>query len=239
MADVIAVVLGGGRGSRLFPLTQFRSKPAVPIGASYRLVDVAVSNCIHASARRIFVITQYQSESLNRHIANTYKFDAFASGFIDLLAAEQTDSRDGDWFRGTADAVRKCMKHIGRESWNAIAILSGDQLYRMDLREMLKVHHESKAAVTVAMKAVSEELTSGFGIMKVDGTGRVVHFDEKPPRERLPGLASSVPGRSGPAYLASMGIYVFERKALQAALQDSDCVDFGKHVLPAMLSGAR
>jgi glucose-1-phosphate adenylyltransferase len=239
MSGVVSVVLGGGRGARLFPLTQFRSKPAVPIGASYRLVDVAVSNCIHADLRRIFVITQYQSESLNRHVANTYKFDAFGSSFIDVLAAEQTDGRDGDWFRGTADAVRKCMKHIARESWHELAILSGDQLYRMDLREMIRVHRASGAAVTVAMKAVSEEQTSGFGIMKVDGTGRVVHFDEKPPRERLDGLASNVPGRAGPAYLASMGIYVFERKALQAALQDSDCVDFGKHVLPAMLGGSR
>ena len=239
MNDAIAVVLGGGRGSRLFPLTQFRSKPAVPIGASYRLVDVAVSNCIHAELRRIFVITQYQSESLNRHIANTYKFDAFASGFIDLLAAEQTDSRDGDWFRGTADAVRKCMKHIGRESWKALVILSGDQLYRMDLREMLRVHQESGAAATVAMKAVSEELTSGFGIMKVDGSGRVVHFDEKPPRERLAGLGSRMPGKSGPLYLASMGIYVFERRAIEAALGAEGNIDFGKHVLPAMLEKQR
>jgi glucose-1-phosphate adenylyltransferase len=239
MEDVMAVVLGGGRGSRLFPLTQFRSKPAVPIGASYRLVDVALSNCIHANLRRIFVITQYQSESLNRHVANTYKFDTFASGFIDLLAAEQTDSRDGDWFRGTADAVRKCMKHIGRESWKALAVLSGDQLYRMNLREMMHVHNESKAAVTVAMKAVSEEQTSGFGIMKVDGSGRVVHFDEKPPPERLPGLGSEVPGRKGPNYLASMGIYIFDRKAIEAALEDEAALDFGKHVLPSMLSKTR
>jgi glucose-1-phosphate adenylyltransferase len=239
MEDVMAVVLGGGRGSRLFPLTQFRSKPAVPIGASYRLVDVALSNCIHANLRRIFVITQYQSESLNRHVANTYKFDTFASGFIDLLAAEQTDSRDGDWFRGTADAVRKSMKHIGRESWKALAVLSGDQLYRMNLREMMRVHTESKAAVTVAMKAVSEEQTSGFGIMKVDGSGRVVHFDEKPPRERLPGLGSEVPGRKGPNYLASMGIYIFDRKAIEAALEDEAALDFGKHVLPSMLSKTR
>jgi glucose-1-phosphate adenylyltransferase len=239
MDDAIAVVLGGGRGSRLFPLTQFRSKPAVPIGASYRLVDVAVSNCIHANLRRIFVITQYLSESLNRHVANTYKFDSFSSGFIDLLAAEQTDSRDGDWFRGTADAVRKCMKHIGRESWKALVVLSGDQLYRMDLREMLRVHHESKASVTVAMKAVSEELTSGFGIMKVDAGGRIVHFDEKPPRDRLPGLASDVPGKAGPTYLASMGIYVFDRRAIEAALEDEKSIDFGKDVLPAMLSKTR
>jgi glucose-1-phosphate adenylyltransferase len=239
MDDVIAVVLGGGRGSRLFPLTQFRSKPAVPIGASYRLIDVAVSNCIHAELRRIFVITQYQSESLNRHVANTYKFDAFASGFIDLLAAEQTDSRDGDWFRGTADAVRKCMKHIGRESWRALVVLSGDQLYRMNLREMLRVHTENQAAATVAIKAVPEEQTSSFGIMKVDASGRVVHFDEKPPKERLPGLASPLPGTSSSGYLASMGIYVFERQAIESALADEGHIDFGKHVLPSMLSGSR
>jgi len=239
MDDVLAVVLGGGRGSRLFPLTQFRSKPAVPIGASYRLVDVAVSNCIHSNLRRIFVITQYQSESLNRHVANTYKFDAFASGFIDLLAAEQTDSRESDWFRGTADAVRKCMKHIGRESWKALVILSGDQLYRMNLNEMLRVHFESKASVTVAMKAVPEEQTSAFGLMKVDETGRVIHFDEKPPRERLAGLASPLPGAKDPGYLASMGIYVFERRAIEAALEQSENIDFGKHVLPSMLSTTR
>jgi glucose-1-phosphate adenylyltransferase len=239
MDDVVAVVLGGGRGSRLFPLTQYRSKPAVPIAASYRLVDVAVSNCIHADLRRIFVITQYQSESLNRHVANTYKFDAFASGFIDLLAAEQTDNPGGDWFRGTADAVRKCMKHIGRESWRSLAILSGDQLYRMNLRQMLAVHRESQAAVTVAMKVVPAEQTSAFGIMKVDATGRVVHFDEKPARERLDGLASPLPGGSKPGFLASMGIYVFERSALLAALANEEHIDFGKHVLPEMLSRAR
>lgn len=236
MDNVIAIVLGGGRGTRLFPLTQYRSKPAVPIGASYRLVDVAVSNCIHAGLRRIFVITQYLSESLNRHIANTYKFDAFASGFIDLLTAEQTDNAGSDWFRGTADAVRKCLKHIGRERWEHIVILSGDQLYRMNLTEMLREHRERGAAVTVAMKAVEAELTSGFGILKVDGAGRVVHFDEKPPAARLPGLASQVPGMVGDRYLASMGIYAFARPALERALEDEQGIDFGKHVLPKMLS---
>jgi glucose-1-phosphate adenylyltransferase len=236
MDNVIAIVLGGGRGTRLFPLTQFRSKPAVPIGASYRLVDVAVSNCIHAGLRRIFVITQYLSESLNRHIANAYKFDAFASSFIDVLAAEQTDSAGSDWFRGTADAVRKCMKHIGREEWDDIIILSGDQLYRMNLSEMLRVHRQSRAAATVAMKPVPAELTSGFGIMKVDGSGRVVHFDEKPPAKRLPGLVSDVPGAGETPYLASMGIYVFTRAALEQSLTNESDIDFGKHVLPSMLS---
>jgi len=217
MKDAIAVVLGGGRGARLFPLTQYRSKPAVPIGASYRLVDVAVSNCIHANLRRIFVITQYQSESLNRHVSDTYKFDAFASGAIELLVAEQTDAKESDWFRGTADAVRKTMKHLARESWDHVVILSGDQLYRMDLVDMLRVHRQESAAVTVAMKAVPAAQTHGLGIMKVDPSGRVLHFDEKPPPERLPGLASTPPGAREPVYLASMGIYAFTRKALERA----------------------
>jgi glucose-1-phosphate adenylyltransferase len=238
MNNVIAVVLGGGRGARLFPLTMYRSKPAVPIGASYRLVDVAVSNCIHANLRRIFVITQYQSESLNRHIANTYKFDAFASGSIGLLAAEQTDSDESDWFRGTADAVRKTMKHLGREAWDDHVILSGDQLYRMDLGAMLRMHRERSAAVTVAMKAVPAEQAHGLGIMKVDASGRVLHFDEKPPPERLPTLASTPPGAKQPVYLASMGIYVFSRKALERALENAEHMDFGAHVLPGMLSSA-
>lgn len=238
MDDAIAVVLGGGRGARLFPLTQYRSKPAVPIGASYRLVDVAVSNCIHANLRRIFVITQYQSESLNRHVANTYKFDAFASGFIELLVAEQTDSKESDWFRGTADAVRKTMKHLAREAWDQLVILSGDQLYRMDLDAMLRVHRERSAAVTVAMKAVPAEQTHGLGIMKVDSSGRVQHFDEKPPPERLPGLVSMPPGAKEPVYLASMGIYAFTRKAVLQAIEKAEHIDFGHHVLPSMLSGS-
>ena len=197
MQDVIGVVLGGGRGTRLFPLTQYRSKPAVPIGGSYRLVDVAVSNCIHANLRRIFVITQYQSESLNRHVGNTYQFDAFSSGFIDVLAAEQTESGN-DWFRGTADAVRKCLKHIGRHAWSYIAILAGDQLYRMSLRDMLRVHVESRAAATIATKPVPAEQTAGFGIMKVDTKGRIVHFDEKPTADRLPGLAITIRWHNAP-----------------------------------------
>jgi glucose-1-phosphate adenylyltransferase len=245
MEDVIAVVLGGGRGTRLFPLTQHRSKPAVPIGGGYRLVDVAVSNCINAGLRRIFVVTQYQSESLNRHVANTYAFDAFSSGFVDILAAEQTEDAENDWFSGTADAVRKCMKHIGRESWDQIAILSGDQLYRMNLRQMLKVHRESNAAVTVAMKPVPTEQTAAFGIMKTDESGRVLRFDEKPPAERLRGLESRIGGArpastpDGATYLASMGIYVFGRASIEAALAAPERIDFGKHVIPAMLDRSR
>jgi glucose-1-phosphate adenylyltransferase len=251
MDDVVTIVLGGGRGTRLFPLTLYRSKPAVPIGGSYRLVDVAVSNCIHAGLRRIFVITQYQSESLNRHVANAYKFDAFSQGAVDILAAEQSEDGGNDWFRGTADAVRKCMKHLEREHWNRIAILSGDQLYRMKLGEMLGAHRDANAAVTVAMKAVPAEQASAFGIMKTDASGRVLRFVEKPPRDRLAGLDSPIPPKSGagtsgragqpsPAYLASMGIYIFERAALEKALKaPEDHIDFGKHVIPAMLERTR
>ncbi len=245
MDDVVTIVLGGGRGTRLFPLTLYRSKPAVPIGGSYRLVDVAVSNCIHAGLRRIFVVTQYQSESLNRHVANAYKFDAFSQGAVDILAAEQTEGGGNDWFRGTADAVRKCMKHLGRD-WNRVAILSGDQLYRMRLGDMLRAHRDAGAAATVAMKAVPADQASAFGIMTTDASGRVVRFDEKPPREQLAGLDSPISARSSASatagvnepersYLASMGIYVFERAALEEALEPEDHIDFGKHVIPAML----
>jgi glucose-1-phosphate adenylyltransferase len=239
MNEIIAVILGGGRGTRLFPLTQFRSKPAVPIGASYRLVDVAVSNCIHANLRRVFVVTQYRSESLNRHVATTYGFDPFSSGFVEVLAAEQTDEGGDDWFAGTADAIRKSMKHVGRENWDRIVILSGDQLYRADLCAMLERHDDTNADVTVATVPVPASQTSGFGIMKVDGSGRIVHFDEKPPPERLPGLESRLKEKREPMYLASMGIYVFNRKSLIEAIANPKFIDFGGHVIPSMLERFR
>ena len=232
MHDVIGVILGGGRGSRLFPLTLTRSKPAVPIGGKYRIVDVAVSNCLHSDIRRIYVLTQYQSESLNNHISSTYKFDIFSSGFVTVVAAEQTEARS-EWFQGTADAVRRSMRHIGNEPWDDIVILSGDQLYRMDFREMLRTHRESGADATIAMKDVPPDQTAGFGIMRVDASGRIVHFDEKPPAERLAGLASWLPGRKEPSYLASMGIYIFQRPALEQALSNMEHDDFGRHVIPA------
>jgi glucose-1-phosphate adenylyltransferase len=238
MNDVIGVILGGGRGSRLFPLTLNRSKPAVPIGGKYRIIDVPVSNCLHSDIRRIYVLTQYQSESLNKHIANTYKFDIFSSGFVTVVAAEQTEERS-DWFQGTADAVRRSMRHVGNERWDDIVILSGDQLYRMDFREMLRTHRESRADATIAMKDVPPEQTSAFGIMRVDKTGRIVHFDEKPPPDRLAGLESWLPGRKEPAYLASMGIYIFRRRALEEALTNSQHDDFGRHIIPAAVPRLR
>jgi len=238
MDNVVALILGGGRGTRLFPLTKDRSKPAVPIGGNYRLVDVAVSNCLHANLRKIFVVTQYQSASLNTHVADTYKFDMFSSGFVEILAAEQTED-SSEWFQGTADAVRQCMKHMANKNWREIAILGGDQLYRMDFRDMLRVHRETHAQATVAIKAVSADETAGFGIMKTAGDGRIVHFEEKPARDRLRDLASSLPGQKEPAYLASMGIYLFGRQALEEALTNEKHIDFGRHVIPAMLSRTR
>jgi glucose-1-phosphate adenylyltransferase len=238
MHDAIAVILGGGRGSRLFPLTLSRSKPAVPIGGKYRIIDVPVSNCLHSEIRRIYVLTQYQSESLNKHIASTYKFDIFSSGFVAVIAAEQTEERS-DWFQGTADAVRRSMRHVGTEQWDDIVILSGDQLYRMDFRDMLRIHRESGADATIAMKNVPPEQTPGFGIMRVDKSGRIVHFDEKPPAARLADLESWLPGRKEPAYLASMGIYIFRRSALEEALSNREHDDFGRHVIPAAVPRLR
>ncbi len=230
MKDVIAVILGGGRGSRLFPLTLHRSKPAVPIGGKYRLIDIPISNCLNANLRRIFVLTQYNSESLNKHLNQTYKFDVFSSGFVSLLAAEQTDE-NSNWFQGTADAVRQSLRHMREHRSREVLILSGDQLYQMDYRKMLDTHRRHVADVTVAVLPVPAEQTAGFGILKVNRQGRITHFEEKPKPDRLPDLVSDIPGQ-GPAYLASMGIYIFGREALEASLADPALVDFGKNVIP-------
>ncbi len=230
MDDVLAIILGGGRGTRLFPLTLKRSKPAVPIGGKYRLIDIPISNSLNAGLRQIFVLTQFNSESLNKHIAMTYKFDVFTSGFVTVLAAEQTDE-GGTWFQGTADAVRQCLRHMRRTEARDMMILSGDQLYSMDFRQMLRTHRESGADATVAVIPVAEDQTSAFGILKMDGTGRIVHFDEKPPRDRLPALLSDLPG-GGSGYLASMGIYIFRREVLEQAVSNPKLVDFGRHVIP-------
>jgi glucose-1-phosphate adenylyltransferase len=231
MDDVLAIILGGGRGTRLFPLTLKRSKPAVPIGGKYRLVDIPISNCLNAGLRQIFVLTQFNSESLNRHVALTYKFDVFSSGFVTVLAAEQTDE-GGTWFQGTADAVRQCLRHMRRSSARDMLILSGDQLYSMDYVQMLRTHRESGADATVAVIPVAEDQTSAFGILKMDNTGRIVHFDEKPPRDRLPALVSELPGGGERGYLASMGIYIFRREVLERAVENPKLVDFGRHVIP-------
>jgi glucose-1-phosphate adenylyltransferase len=237
MDDVLAIILGGGRGTRLFPLTFKRSKPAVPIAGKYRLIDIPISNCLNAGLRHIFVLTQFNSESLNTHIAMTYKFDVFSSGHVTVLAAEQNDE-GGDWFQGTADAVRQGLRHMQRSPTRDLMVLSGDQLYSMDFRQMLRTHRDSGADATVAVIHVAEDQASGFGIVKMDSTGRIIHFDEKPPNERLPGLVSDVPGHDS-GYLASMGIYIFQREILEQVIADPKLVDFGRHVIPNAVPGLR
>src|SRR6185436_18974844 len=179
MQEVLAVILGGGAGTRLFPLTLHRSKPAVPIAGKYRLIDIPVSNCLNSGLRKIFVLTQYNSESLNKHLSLTYKFDLFSSGFVSLLAAEQTHDSP-DWFQGTADAVRQTLRHLSGHRFREVAILAGDQLYQMDLRRMVEAHRRQVADVTVAVTPVSAEQTPGFGILKMNRQGRIVHFEETP-----------------------------------------------------------
>jgi glucose-1-phosphate adenylyltransferase len=237
MNDTIAVILGGGRGSRLFPLTLQRSKPAVPIAGKYRLIDIPVSNCLSSGLRRIFVLTQFNSESLNKHLGLTYKFDMFSSGFVSLLAAEQTED-NVEWFQGTADAVRQSLRHLRNHSYDEVLILSGDQLYRMDYRRLRSTHRNNKADATLAVLPVTAEQASSFGILKVNNQGRIVHFEEKPKPERLPDLVSDLP-EVGRVYLASMGLYLFGRQALESALRDQKLVDFGRHVIPELLGRMR
>jgi glucose-1-phosphate adenylyltransferase len=237
MDDVLGVILGGGRGSRLFPLTQQRSKPAVPLAGKYRLIDIPVSNCLNSDLRRMFVVTQYNSESLNRHISNTYKFDVFSNAFVSVLAAEQTEESP-DWFQGTADAVRQNLRYLRSHRFRDVLILSGDQLYQMDYRKMVETHRGAQADITVGVTPVAAELTAGFGILRMNEQGRITHFEEKPGSDRLPDLASDVPGL-GPAYLASMGIYLFDRDVLERVVAEPSLVDFGRHVIPQAVPSAR
>src|SRR5947209_11891002 len=218
MHDVLSLILGGGRGTRLYPLTQLRSKPAVPIAGKYRLIDIPISNCINSGCNRVYVLTQFLSVSLHRHIANTYKFDPFSRGFVEVLAAQQTNEA-ADWYQGTADAVRQNIRYVHEDGCQDVLILSGDQLYRMDFAQLLKTHHETKADVTIAVLPVSAENASGFGICRLDERGRVVGFLEKPQTpEQLAPLQTSeewIARRGveskGRHFLASMGIYLFRR----------------------------
>ncbi|HET9598415.1 MAG TPA: sugar phosphate nucleotidyltransferase, partial [Anaeromyxobacteraceae bacterium] len=225
MNDILAVILGGGRGTRLFPLTHERSKPAVPIAGKYRLIDIPISNCLNSDLRRIFVLTQYNSESLNKHISLAYKFDVFSDAFVSILAAEQTEE-SADWFQGTADAVRQVRRHLAAHKSTDVLILSGDQLFQMDFRQLQETHRTSGADATLAVIPVDRDKTAGFGILKVDPSGRIVHFEEKPGAHRLDELESEIPGK-GRGFLASMGIYLFRRAALESALEDRQLVDFG------------
>jgi glucose-1-phosphate adenylyltransferase len=240
--NVMAVILGGGAGSRLFPLTQHRSKPAVPLGGKYRLIDVPISNCINSNITQIFILTQFNSASLNRHIARTYRFSNFSSGFVEILAAEQRIDSPS-WFQGTADAVRQVLPHIRDWRVETLVILSGDHLYRMDYQEFLDRHFESNADVTISVVPCSPEQAEGFGLLKAEEGGRIVEFKEKPTGEALESMrvdttnfGLSEEKAAARPYLASMGIYVFNYKKLVELLnQDPDWVDFGREIIPAAI----
>ncbi len=242
MQDALALVLGGGRGQRLYPLTKFRSKPAVPLGGKYRIIDIPVSNCLNSEINRIFVLTQFNSASLNKHIVQTYKFDIFSGGFVDILAAEQTPD-NANWFQGTADAVRQSIKHFAPYDVNYVVILSGDQLYRMNLQEVIRKHQETGAEITVACTPVTAQETSGLGIMRVQKDLRVTDFREKPIAENLSGLRSSLAdpraADDGRDYLANMGIYVFRREFLIDLLTQSSALDFGRDLIPEAIGKCR
>jgi glucose-1-phosphate adenylyltransferase len=237
-SNVLSIIMGGGQGKRLFPLTKERAKPAVPLAGKYRLVDIPISNCINSDLRRVYLLTQFNSASLHRHISQSYKFDHFSGGFVEILAAEQTLS-DASWYQGTADAVRKNLIHVLNHSFDYLLILSGDQLYRMDFRLIIEEHRSSNADLTVATIPVSRAECAALGILQTDGDRRITRFVEKPkdpavldtlhvPRESYAGLGIK---DDRELFLASMGIYVFNRKVL-ISLLDNSLTDFGKHIVP-------
>ena len=243
--NVLAVVMGGGQGARLFPLTKERSKPAVPLAGKYRLVDIPISNCINSNLKRIYVLTQFNSASLHRHISQSYKFDHFSGGFVEILAAEQTFG-DTSWYQGTADAVRKNLNHLLNHDFEYCLILSGDQLYRMDFRRIIAQHIETYADITIATLPVTGDVAQSLGILQINGEKRITRFVEKP---KEPALLDSLKlehasypklGIEGEEdfFLASMGIYVFNREVL-VRLLDNTHTDFGKHIIPAAIASQR
>ncbi|HMP74670.1 MAG TPA: glucose-1-phosphate adenylyltransferase [Kiritimatiellia bacterium] len=230
--NAVSVILGGGQGTRLLPLTMERSKPAVPIAGKYRLIDIPVSNCINSGIRSIYLLTQFNSESLHRHISRTYRFDQFSQGYVRILAAQQTPSSE-KWFQGTADAVRQSFRYFIEEEPDYVIILSGDQLYRMDFREVIRQHEANGAEVTICTKPVPRGEAGALGIMQVDARQQIVNFVEKP--GNTPALdALRSPGHKEERYLASMGIYVFNREVLRKLLE-TDQPDFGKHIIPSAI----
>jgi glucose-1-phosphate adenylyltransferase len=239
MARVLSVILGGGMGTRLFPLTKERSKPAVPFGGKYRLIDIPVSNCINANFRQIYILTQFNSASLHMHLARAYMFDHFSKGFVEILAAEQTLEHTG-WFEGTADAVRKNFVHFRTQKPDYYVILSGDQLYRMDLQDLLKQHIGSGAEITIAATTVSRDEASSLGILKINGKNAITEFFEKPGPTKdiadyvVPANVIRKASIKGDAYLGSMGIYVFNAKTMEKCL-DNELKDFGKEIIPAAI----
>ena len=235
-SSVVAVILGGGAGSRLYPLTANRSKPAVPIAGKYRLVDIPISNCINSNINRMFVLTQFNSASLNKHIKNTYHFSAFSTGFVDILAAEQTPDNPG-WFQGTADAVRQSLRHIENFDYDYILILSGDQLYQMDFFQMIANHKAKGADITIATIPVASREAPEFGILKTNDENYITSFIEKPNKDLLPEWVSDTGAqmqKEGRNYLASMGIYIFNKKVLDQVLTEKNPIatDFGKEIIP-------
>ena len=231
---VLGIILGGGQGSRLYPLTKDRSKPAVPIAGKYRLVDIHISNCINSDIKRMYVLTQFNSASLNKHIKNTYHFSFFSSAFVDVLAAEQTIQSD-KWFQGTADAVRQSMHHFLQNDFEYALILSGDQLYQMDFNDMIKKHEESGAEISIATYPVTAKDATSFGLLKTNDENIITSFIEKPSAELLPNWTSDVGNdmkAQGREYLASMGIYIFNRDLLKKLMENPDTNDFGKEIIP-------
>lgn len=241
MRDVLAVILGGGQGTRLFPLTHLRSKPAVPIGGKYRLIDIPISNCLHAEIRRIFVLTQFNSASLNRHVGQSYRLDDFSRGFVEILAAEQTPDNP-NWFQGTADAVRQAARQLLRFDSQYFLILAGDHLYRMDYSALIDEHIESHADITITAQPVDIQDASSMGIFRFDRFGQISAFEEKPNRARLEEIGRSIPAGAslaghvdGKPFVASMGVYVFSRDVLFEILQRDQSKDFGREVIPSTL----
>ena len=240
MKNAVALILGGGRGTRLAPLTSIRSKPAVPLGGMYRLIDIPISNCLNSGINRIFVLTQFMSVSLHNHLNNAYQFDNFSNGFVELLAAQETTSSGSDWYQGTADAVRKNLVYFNQSDIDYVVILSGDQLYRMDYDKLIQTHIAKGADVTIACLPVTREDARGFGIMQLDDYGRVTGFVEKPQTDEEIDQVRTDPewirtqgiDPEGRDCLASMGIYVFGRELLNELLEGSDYTDFGKEVFP-------
>lgn len=239
MSNVLAVILGGGKGTRLFPLTQYRSKPAVPLAGKYRLIDIPISNCLNSKINRIYLLTQFNSVSLHRHIRQTYRFDRFDGGFVEILAAQQTMEGEA-WYQGTADAVRKNLRYLQQKDIDYVLILSGDQLYRMDYEQLLKTHQEANADVTIAALPVDREAARGFGIMRLDDSGRVRGFLEKPRNDQEIEMVKTDPAwidarniqSRGRDCLASMGIYLFNKEVLIDLLSHTDVHDFGKEIFP-------
>jgi glucose-1-phosphate adenylyltransferase len=243
--EVLALILGGGQGSRLFPLTQYRSKPAVPIGGSHRLIDIPISNCLNAEIRRIFILTQFNSASLNRHIALTYRLDQFSQGFVEIIAAEQTPDNP-NWFQGTADAVRQAKRHFFRYDTDYYLILAGDHLYRMDYNDLIEAHIATKADITVAAQPVTLEDAPSMGVFRFDAGGQIVAFEEKPQGDRLAQIGRSIPAGATFArhvpdkpFVASMGIYVFSRDVLLEMLRADSATDFGREAIPRALDRYR